>query len=93
MIPHDAYPVEPWAVRETELHLDLLAQSESIFALANGHLGLRGGRSGTLSIRLAAGTGRLARRGRLRVRVHLATSDAAGNTAARRLAATLRIPR
>ena len=29
-------------MRETELDLDLLAQTESIFALANGHLGLRG---------------------------------------------------
>jgi alpha,alpha-trehalose phosphorylase len=42
VIPHDAYPVEPWGVRESALHLELLAQSESIFALANGHLGLRG---------------------------------------------------
>jgi alpha,alpha-trehalose phosphorylase len=42
MIPHDSFPAEPWAVRETQLHLDLLAQTESIFALANGHLGLRG---------------------------------------------------
>lgn len=36
------FPIEPWAVRETELHLDRLAQSESLFALANGHIGLRG---------------------------------------------------
>ncbi len=42
MIAHHAYPAEPWAVRERELDLDVLAQSESIFALANGHLGLRG---------------------------------------------------
>ncbi len=42
MIQHPAFRVEPWAVRETELHLDQLAQSESVFALANGHLGLRG---------------------------------------------------
>jgi len=31
-----------WAVRETTLDLDALALTESIFALANGHLGLRG---------------------------------------------------
>jgi alpha,alpha-trehalose phosphorylase len=37
-----AFPVEPWAVRETELNLDRLAESESIFALSNGHIGLRG---------------------------------------------------
>ena len=28
-------------MRETELHLDRLAQTESVFALANGHIGLR----------------------------------------------------
>ncbi|HUP68414.1 MAG TPA: glycosyl hydrolase family 65 protein [Acidimicrobiales bacterium] len=40
-----AYPTfepEPWCVRETALDLATLAQAESIFALANGHLGLRG---------------------------------------------------
>ncbi len=42
MIPEPEYPVEPWHIRETSLNLDLLAQSESVFALANGHLGLRG---------------------------------------------------
>jgi alpha,alpha-trehalose phosphorylase len=42
VIQHHAFPVEPWSVRETELHLDTLAQTESVFALANGHIGLRG---------------------------------------------------
>jgi alpha,alpha-trehalose phosphorylase len=42
MIEDSAYPVEPWQVRETRLDLDLLAQSESVFALSNGHIGLRG---------------------------------------------------
>ncbi|MEV0397449.1 glycoside hydrolase family 65 protein [Polymorphospora rubra] len=42
MIRERAYPVEPWHVRETGLDLDVLAQSESVFALANGHVGLRG---------------------------------------------------
>ncbi|HET9875272.1 MAG TPA: family 65 glycosyl hydrolase, partial [Mycobacterium sp.] len=42
MIPDQAFPVEPWQVRETHLDLDLLAQSESLFALSNGHIGLRG---------------------------------------------------
>ncbi len=36
------FPIEPWHVRETTLDLDILAQSESVFALSNGHLGLRG---------------------------------------------------
>ena len=42
MIQHRAFRVEPWAVRETELHEDILAQTESVFALSNGHIGLRG---------------------------------------------------
>ncbi|MEA2197265.1 MAG: alpha,alpha-trehalose phosphorylase, partial [Solirubrobacteraceae bacterium] len=42
MIKQDAYQAEPWALREMALRLDLLAQSESVFALSNGHLGLRG---------------------------------------------------
>jgi alpha,alpha-trehalose phosphorylase len=41
MITEPNFPVEPWHVREIELNLDLLAQSESVFALANGHIGLR----------------------------------------------------
>jgi alpha,alpha-trehalose phosphorylase len=36
------YQVEPWSVRETPLDLAVLAQSESVFALSNGHVGLRG---------------------------------------------------
>jgi alpha,alpha-trehalose phosphorylase len=42
VIEHPAYPVEPWAIRETSLELETLAQSESVFALSNGHIGLRG---------------------------------------------------
>ncbi|MFY1697475.1 MULTISPECIES: glycoside hydrolase family 65 protein [unclassified Solwaraspora] len=42
MIRERAYPVEPWHVRETRLDFDILAQSESVFALANGHIGFRG---------------------------------------------------
>lgn len=42
MITQRAYTVEPWAVRETDLGLDVLAQSESVFALSNGHVGWRG---------------------------------------------------
>jgi alpha,alpha-trehalose phosphorylase len=41
MIAHPAFTVEPWAVRELHLDLDMLAQTESLFALANGHIGLR----------------------------------------------------
>ncbi len=42
MITHSSYGVEPWSLRESELHLGLLPQSESVFALANGHIGWRG---------------------------------------------------
>ncbi|MEV5507950.1 glycoside hydrolase family 65 protein [Streptomyces orinoci] len=42
MITHPAYVVEPWCLRERELNLDVLSQSESVFALANGHVGWRG---------------------------------------------------
>ncbi len=42
MIQHPDFTVEPWAVHETALDLDRLAQTESVFALANGHIGLRG---------------------------------------------------
>ena len=41
MITHPSFPVEPWAVREQSLELDVLAQTESVFALSNGHIGLR----------------------------------------------------
>src|SRR5260221_9899796 len=42
MITHSAFVVEPWRVHESHLDLEVLAQAESIFALANGHVGLRG---------------------------------------------------
>jgi alpha,alpha-trehalose phosphorylase len=34
--------VEPWQLRETELDLGMLARTESLFALSNGHIGVRG---------------------------------------------------
>ena len=42
MINHPAFSVEPWCLRATELELAVLAQTESVFALANGHIGWRG---------------------------------------------------
>ncbi|PZS14630.1 MAG: family 65 glycosyl hydrolase, partial [Solirubrobacterales bacterium] len=42
MIQHPVFSVEPWSVHETELDLDVLDQAGSVFALANGHIGLRG---------------------------------------------------
>jgi alpha,alpha-trehalose phosphorylase len=42
VIEHSNYSVDPWAIRETSLELATLAQSESVFALSNGHIGMRG---------------------------------------------------
>jgi alpha,alpha-trehalose phosphorylase len=42
MIVQGSFSVEPWSLSETRLDLNLLAQSESLFALSNGHIGLRG---------------------------------------------------
>ncbi len=42
MIGHPSFSVDPWSICETELDLDVLDQTGSVFALANGHIGLRG---------------------------------------------------
>jgi alpha,alpha-trehalose phosphorylase len=42
VITDPAYEVAPWSLRECELNMDLLPQSESVFALSNGHIGWRG---------------------------------------------------
>ncbi len=42
MIQHPFFDVEPWRLREGKLDLDVLAQSESLFTLSNGHIGWRG---------------------------------------------------
>ncbi len=42
MIENEPYGAEPWRLTETSLDPDLIAQSESVFALSNGHIGLRG---------------------------------------------------
>jgi alpha,alpha-trehalose phosphorylase len=40
--PQDGRHIHPWELRTTGLHLSELASYESLFALANGHIGLRG---------------------------------------------------
>ncbi|MEX5636293.1 glycoside hydrolase family 65 protein [Parafrankia sp. FMc2] len=42
MIGRPVYPVEAWSLTEHGLDIDDLSRSESLFALANGHVGLRG---------------------------------------------------
>ncbi|TMF20315.1 MAG: hypothetical protein E6I36_10700, partial [Chloroflexi bacterium] len=41
MIKSSRFECRPWAVCETALDLDLLGQTESLFALSNGHIGWR----------------------------------------------------
>jgi alpha,alpha-trehalose phosphorylase len=41
MINHPNFVIEDWRARETALDLSVLANTESIFALSNGHIGLR----------------------------------------------------
>jgi alpha,alpha-trehalose phosphorylase len=42
VIVHSGFRVEPWALHETVLNLDVLAETESLFALSNGFIGVRG---------------------------------------------------
>ena len=42
MIRDPRFPAEPWQVREIGLKMATLAQAESVFALSNGHIGVRG---------------------------------------------------
>ncbi len=40
--PAPQFEVDPWLLRTSELDLDTLAANESLLALSNGHIGLRG---------------------------------------------------
>ncbi|HEY5358271.1 MAG TPA: glycosyl hydrolase family 65 protein [Streptosporangiaceae bacterium] len=42
MIPDSSFEADDWCLRETRLSQDRLAQTESLFALGNGHIGVRG---------------------------------------------------
>ena len=70
-----------------------LGRVRATLVLGSGSVSLRGGQRSTLSIPLAAGVATLARHGRVSTRVQIATRDAAGNAASRRVAVSLRIPR
>jgi trehalose/maltose hydrolase-like predicted phosphorylase len=41
VIEEGIFTIEPWCIRECRLDLAVMAQAESIFALSNGHIGLR----------------------------------------------------
>jgi alpha,alpha-trehalose phosphorylase len=40
--PKDLYPIDPWCMRETHFAPEFLGQSETLFAVSNGYLGIRG---------------------------------------------------
>ncbi|HEX4864330.1 MAG TPA: glycoside hydrolase family 65 protein, partial [Acidimicrobiales bacterium] len=42
MLGHPAFSVDPWTLTESTLDLSVLPQTESVFTLANGHIGMRG---------------------------------------------------
>jgi alpha,alpha-trehalose phosphorylase len=42
VIKQATFAVEPWCLTETSFDPELIAQTESLFALSNGHLGWRG---------------------------------------------------
>ena len=42
LAPEYIYPVDEWHVRENRFAPRYLEQSETVFALANGYLGMRG---------------------------------------------------
>lgn len=41
-LPHDLYPIDRWSIVETAYTPELTALLETVFALGNGHLGVRG---------------------------------------------------
>ncbi|MFQ5426492.1 MAG: glycoside hydrolase family 65 protein, partial [Gaiellales bacterium] len=42
LLPLDAYPLDDWSIIETEIRPELLGRLETMFATANGYLGVRG---------------------------------------------------
>jgi trehalose/maltose hydrolase-like predicted phosphorylase len=40
--PEDIYPIHDWRLVESRLNLNAVAQTETLFATANGYLGMRG---------------------------------------------------
>ena len=40
--PHHIYPVDEWKIVEKKFYPRFLAQTETIFSVSNGYLGMRG---------------------------------------------------
>jgi Ca2+-binding RTX toxin-like protein len=70
-----------------------LGSLHAAVVLGSGRVVLAAGQQRTATVRLAGGAATLARHGRLRARLRLESSDAAGNSATRSVAVALRIPR
>ncbi len=70
-----------------------LGRVRAMLVLGSNSVSLRGGQRRALSIPLAFGAATLARHGSISTRLQIATRDAAGNAASRRVAVNLRIPR
>lgn len=68
-----------------------LGAVHGVLVLGSKSVSLGAGRQATVAVRLAAGSAGLVKRGKLAARVRIASSDAAGNSAARSLAVALRI--
>jgi alpha,alpha-trehalose phosphorylase len=43
VLPHDVYPIDPWAIVERGFHPEALPLLETVMALGNGMIGVRGG--------------------------------------------------
>jgi Ca2+-binding RTX toxin-like protein len=70
-----------------------LGKVRAVLILGSARVALAPGQKMTVSIRVIGGAVGLARRGRLPARLQVANSDAAGNSAARSVSVSLRIPR
>jgi hypothetical protein len=70
-----------------------LGRVRAVLVLGSATVALAPGQKTTVSIRVNGSAVGLARRGRLRTRLQIASTDAAGNSATRSLAVGLRIPR
>lgn len=70
-----------------------LSRVRALLVLGSTKVNLAPGQKKTVSVRLIGGAAGLAVRGKLAARARIASSDAAGNSAARSVAVGLRIPR
>ncbi len=70
-----------------------LGKVRAVLVLGSATVNLAPGQRKTVSVRVNGGAAGLANHGKLPTRIRVASSDAAGNSAARSVAVGLRIPR